>query len=136
MPYKLALSGVRGDALLIAIPLTFPGPPVRAATLAEAQAIQTAWPVISMQVRQAAEATGTPLLSLTALAGQLSIQTAYTMPNGTLAPVLLISADASLTQSVIEGAVYDIEFSGAGTGPYTWIAGAFKLTQDVNRVTP
>ena len=136
MPYKLALSGVRGDALLIAIPLTFPGPPVRAATLAEAQAIQTAWPTIAMQVRQTAEATGVPLLSLTALAGQLSIQTAYTMPNGTLAPVLLISADASLTQSVIEGAVYDIEFSGAGTGPYTWIAGAFKLVQDVNRATP
>ena len=133
MPYKLPLSGVRGDALLIAIPLTSPGPPVRPATLAEAQAIQAAWPTISMQVRQTADATGTPLLSLTALAGQLSIQTAYTMPNGTLAPVLLISADSSLTQSVIEGAVYDIEFSGPGTGPYTWIAGGFKLAQDVNR---
>ena len=136
MPYKLALSGVRGDALLIAIPLTFPGPPVRPATLAEAQAIQAAWPVISMQVRQAAEATGTPLLSLTALANQVTIQPAYTMPNGTLAPVLLISADSSLTQSVIESAVYDIEFSGPGSGPYTWITGSFKLTQDVNRAAP
>ena len=135
MPYKLPLSGVRGDALLIAIPLTLPGPPVRPATLAEAQAIQAAWPVISMQVRQTAEATGTPMLSLTALANQVTIQPAYSM-NGTLTPVLLISADSSLTQTVIADAVYDIEFSGPGTGPYTWITGAFKLIQDVNRVTP
>ena len=136
MPFKLALSGVRGDALLIAVPIIYPGPPVRPATLAEAQAIQTAWPVIAMQVRQTADAVGLPLLSLTALAGQLSIQPAYTMPSGTLAPVLLISADSSLTQTVIDGAVYDIEFSGPGSGPYTWITGGFKLVQDVNRVTP
>ena len=136
MPYKLALSGVRGDALLIAVPITSPGPPVRPATLAEAQAIKDAWPVISMQVRANAADTGTPLLSLTAPA-QLSIQTAYPMPDGTTAPVLLISADSSLTQNVIDSAVYDIEFSGPGTGPYTWIAGSFKLVQDVNRaLTP
>ena len=135
MAYKLSLSGIRGDALLIAVPLVYPGPPQRPLTAPEAQAIKDAWPTITMQVRQTADALGLPLLSLTALAGQISVQTAYAQADGTLAPVLLITADPSLTQTVIEGAVYDIEFSGAGTGPYTWIAGGFKLTQDVNRVS-
>jgi len=136
MPYRLALSGVRGDALLIAVPLVYPGPPQRPLTAAEAQTIQTAWPTITMQVRMTPEAIGAPLLNLTALAGQLSIQTAYMQADGTLAPVLLITADPSLTQTVITGAVYDVEFSGPGNGPFTWLSGNFSLTQDVSRAAP
>ena len=136
MPFRLALSGVRGDALMIAVPLTYPGPPLRPLTAAEAQPIKDAWPTITLQVRITAEATGAPLLNLTALAGQLSIQTAYMQADGTLAPVLLITADPTLTQTVITGAVYDVEFSGPGNGPFTWLSGNFSLTQDVSRATP
>ena len=136
MPFRLALSGVRGDALMIAVPLTYPGPPLRPLTAAEAQAIQSAWPTITMQVRVTPEAIGTPLLSLSAIGMQLSIQTAYTQADGTLAPVFLITADPSLTQTVISGAVYDVEFSGPGNGPYTWLSGNFSLVQDVSRATP
>lgn len=134
MPYTLNLSGVRGDALLIAVPLYIPGSPARPVTVDEAQAIKDAWPNIEMQVRAKASDNGSPLLSLTSGAGQLSIELSYPQPSGPNAPVLLIKAAASVTNAVIKG-VYDIQFSGPNDGPYTWLGGEFSLVQDVTRVS-
>jgi len=132
MPYFLNLSGVRGDALLIAVPLTHPGPPARPLTVDEAQAIKTAWPTIEMQVRAKATDNGAPLISLTSAANQLSIELSYPLPSGVNGPVLLIRAAPQFTNLVLTG-VYDIQFSGPGDGPYTWVSGEFKLVQDVTR---
>lgn len=131
MPYIVKLSGVRGDAFLRAIPLTYPGPPVRPLTAIEAQAIKDAYPVILMQVR---DDTDTVLLSLSAAAGELSIEVSYPQPDGTNAPALLIRAAAVKCQQLVDGA-YDIEFSGPSLGPYTWVGGSFALTHDVTRAT-
>jgi hypothetical protein len=131
-PSRLDLAGVRGDALLIAVSLIIPGPPPRPLTTAEAEAIRATWPVMEMQVRLKAGDLGEPLLSLTSAAGQLSIVPAYPQPDGGTAPVLLIQAADDLTQLAMRG-VYDIQFSGPGTGPYTWLAGVFKLRPDVTR---
>ena len=130
MPYKLALKGTRGDRFSWALPLTYPGGV--AYTTVQAQAIKAAYPVIEMQVRQAATDTGPPLISATAAAGELSIEVNYPQADGTLTTAFVWSIPASKCQAVITDAVYDIQFrSGPGADPETWIGGAFNLEQDV-----
>ena len=133
MAYKLDLDGTRGDQFIRAIPLQHPTTPPTPLTVAEAQSLITAYPTIEMQVRAVAT-DATPLISLTAAAGELVIQAAYLLPDGTTGPVLVITADPVKCGAVLVGK-YDIQFSGVGVGPYTWVGGTFKLTQDVTRAT-
>ncbi|WP_412026999.1 hypothetical protein [Deinococcus yunweiensis] len=133
MPHTLDLTGVRGDEFLHAIPLTSPGPPVRPLTTAEAQAIKDAWPDIHLQVRARA-GSATVLIDLTSAGGELAIEPAYPQPDGTTAPALVIHAAAGKMDPA-GTSVYDIQFSGPGTGPFTWIGGKFTLAQDVTDAT-
>ena len=134
MPYRVDLNGTRGDEFLRAIPLTRPTSPPVPLSGTEAQAIKDAYPTIEMMVR-ADGSDVSPAISLSSVTGELSVQTVYPLPDGTTGPVLLIHAPASKCGFVIDGR-YDVQFSGPGTGPFTWIAGAFKLVRDVTRAAP
>lgn len=126
-PIKLNLSGVRGDAFLLDIPLQKPGATegTRAPlTVAEATTLRDLYSSIRMQVR----VDGVVVLDASKAAGELLID-----PASTAGPVLSLRIPATKTQLELSG-VYDMEFDFAGSaGPLTWIGGKFELKSDVTR---
>lgn len=142
MPYRAELlPGVRGDAFERAIPLKFPGMPVagKETPLIPIPAdflslIMDTYPVMAADFRATAAAS-TALISLSSADGGIRIEPAYPLDDGTVGPALVLKFTAQQTQNVIQTCVWDIEFSGPGIGPDTWLTGNWKIGQDVTRRT-
>ncbi len=140
MPYAVTLPpGVRGDAFERAIALTYPGPlvsgrpgpniPMPADKLAQ---LQAAYPTMQAEFRKTAT-DATALISLSSGDSSIRIEAAYPLPDGTTGPCLVLRFTGEQTKNVISECVWDLQFSGPGVGPYTWIGGKWKIVQDVTR---
>ncbi len=140
MPYAVTLApGVRGDAFERALALVYPGPlvsgrpgpsiPMPADKLAQ---LTSAYPTMQAEFRTKATDT-TALISLTSADGGIRIESDYPLADGTTGPCLVLKFSAEQTKNVIQDCVWDLQFSGPGVGPYTWISGKWKIVQDVTR---
>ena len=132
MAFEYNITHTRGDELLIAIPLGYSSVSPRNLTTAEAQSLHDTYPIIEMQVRQTAISVD-KLLTLTAADNQLAIVPLYAFRDGTVHPALVIHAMQTLTQTVINSGVYDMQFSDLNLGPFTYLRGSINITQDVSR---
>ncbi|UQN10345.1 hypothetical protein [Deinococcus sp. QL22] len=139
MAYKVKLEkGRRGDGFERAVALTYAGPvvggqptriPMPPAAVAQVQAAYTV-----MRAQFKVDATDeAALIELTSAAGDLRIEAAYPLPDGTTGPALVFRFTPLHTAKVIDTCVWDLEFSSPGQSPQTWAQGTWSIEQDVTR---
>jgi len=125
--------GYRGDAFVLDIPLQSPGPggeqePI---SVAEAETFRDTYTLIRMMVR--VDGVPEPILQASHADGELFIDPAHVLEDGSSCPVLSIRIPSSKTGTFVEDGVYDIELDYPGSlGPYTLLRGAFALPEDVS----
>lgn len=132
-------NGTRGDAFERAVALTTIGPVVNGVASRIPLPSASVATLISTYTLIQAQFKTNPSdiiarITMTSALGDLRIEQAYLLPDGTLGPALVFRFTVSMTQVAIPLCFWDVQFSGVGIGPTTWIGGSWAIDQDVTHL--
>ena len=148
-PSKVTLPNVwRGDVCELAIALLGAGPVVNGPVVggkptrvqssvplpaADLALMQSTYTLIECQFKFAA-IDEDPVIDLSSVRGDLRFEVAARLPDGTTGPAIVIRLQQQHTRTPRADLVWDMQFSGAGVGPYTLFYGdEWKILQDRTR---